>query len=294
MSGSPNSFSSWGGYSFNGWDRIKFEDLDKVKGQTTIHSHGGSFRCSSLNSLRDGDDDDDDDNNTRRRRDNNNNNNNGAFQGAYTCTDSSSSGLSAGAKAGIAIAVIVLVLLILVGVWMMYRKQRKRRRRRNDDQSQMMYTPVGVGLRGGGGSSNRDEESSAGDEKPVTGVPNPAVLRQNSDSVNALSAIPRKPISPPPPSNEMNRESMVSMSTSPPLPAALVPGDRSSASPPNEADGRSLFLHPIPRRRPSETDVPLLDSADVHEAPGSPVQRPTFELDAGPVRGMHQQPIHHE
>ncbi|PYI11473.1 hypothetical protein BO78DRAFT_446520 [Aspergillus sclerotiicarbonarius CBS 121057] len=265
-------------------NRIKFPSLKHAKGQTLIKSHGGSFRCSSLDSLRD-----DDDNNNKRKR-HSNNNNNGAFQGSYTCTDGSSSALSTGAKAGIAIAVIVLVLLILFLVWTVVKKQRIRRRRRNNTQdgNGNVYTAVGTA---------RDEEKVMGYEKPLP-LPG-SVVGRNSEPINVVGGIPRKPLSPPPPmegteagTGNGNRESM--LSTSPPVPAALVPGDRSSGSPPLDADGRSLFLHPIPRRRPSETDVPLLDSGDVHEAPGSPMRRETFELDAGPVRGTHQQPINHE
>ncbi|RAL01321.1 putative GPI-anchored cell wall protein Pst1, partial [Aspergillus ibericus CBS 121593] len=290
------------------FDDIKFPSLKHAKGQTLINSHGGSFRCSSLDSLRNGKSDDDDDNdndddNTRKRNNNNNNsssssssssNNNGVFQGSYSCTDGSSSGLSTGAKAGIAIAVIVLVLLILFLVWTVVKKRRIRRRRRNiNTQDGNVYTAVGTA---------RDEEKVIGSyEKPLPLPLTGSLVGRNggagSEPMNVVgSGIPRKPLSPPPVEDngmnrDGNRESM--LSTSPPVPAALLPGDRTSRSPPLDEDGRSLFLHPIPRRRPSETDVPLLDSGDVHEAPGSPMRRETFELDAGPVRGTHQQPINH-
>lgn len=48
-----------------------------------------------------------------------------------------------------------------------------------------------------------------------------------------------------------------------------------------------------------ELDIPMLDSGDVHEAPTVPFEesRDTTqycELDSGPIRGAHQQAIHHE
>ena len=229
----------------------------------------------------DDDDDDDDDNNHNHKR---SSNNNGAFQGSYTCTDGSSR-LSTGAKVGIAIAVIVVVLLILFLVWTVFRKQRIRRRKRNTPVDG--YTALGV---------VRDEKVMGYEKSLPLARPIPSTMvgrNRDSDPIG-VGSIPRKPLSPPPAEGLDGDRTRVSMvSTSPPVPAALMPGDRSAASPPLDADGRSLFLHPIPRRRPSETDVPLLDSGDVHEAPGSPMRRETFELDAGPVRGTHQQPINH-
>ncbi|PWY68475.1 hypothetical protein BO70DRAFT_366142 [Aspergillus heteromorphus CBS 117.55] len=256
------------------FDEISFSDLDSVKGQTSIKSHGGSFRCSSLDSLR-GDDDDDDNNNHNHNHGNSNSNSNSVFQGSYSCSDGSSSGLSAGAKAGIAIAVIVVVMLIVLFAWWRVRKMRKQKRRRNGPTDKNQYTAVGVG--------HHDEEMVLGDEKTR--------MNRNSDLASPGN-IPRKPLSPPPPEEANTSMDTSMLSTSPPVPVALLPGaaDRATDA---DADGQSLFLHPIPRRRPSETDVPLLDSGDVHEAPAAPVER-VYELDGGPVRGTHQQPINHE
>ncbi|PYI29533.1 hypothetical protein BP00DRAFT_437610 [Aspergillus indologenus CBS 114.80] len=266
------------------FDRISFSDLKHVNGKTSIRSHGGSFRCSSLNSLRNGDDDDDDDDDS-----NNNSNSNGVFRGSYSCSDGSSSGLSSGAKAGIAIGVIVLVLLIFLLVWVLMRRNRSRRKRRNaaQDEGKSEYTAVGVGL-------SHDRKISNMEEKLKPRVSEP----HEPDQTINLNSIPRKPLSPPPPSlsNDTHRTISTISPSSPPVPAALIPGtESSSSSVPTSDDQNALFLHAIPRRRPSETDVPLLDSGNVHEVPASPVaHRGLYELDAGPVRGTHQQPINHE
>ncbi|OJK02207.1 hypothetical protein ASPACDRAFT_41026 [Aspergillus aculeatus ATCC 16872] len=266
------------------FDQISFSDLKHVNGKTNIRSRGGSFRCSSLASLRseDGDDDDDDDHN-------NNSNSNGVFRGSYSCSDGSSSGLTSGAKAGIAIGVIVLVLLIFLLVWVLMRRNRSRRKRRNaaQDEGKSGYTAVGVGLSHDRRISNMEEKL-----KPRVSEPH-----EPEQTIN-LNNIPRKPLSPPPPSLSTDaRRTLSTISpSSPPVPATLIPGtESSSSSVPTSDDQNALFLHAIPRRRPSETDVPLLDSGNVYEVPASPVaHRGLYELDAGPVRGTHQQPINHE
>ncbi|RAH43627.1 putative GPI-anchored cell wall protein Pst1 [Aspergillus brunneoviolaceus CBS 621.78] len=266
------------------FDRISFSDLKHVNGKTNIRSRGGSFRCSSLDSLRSQDDDDDDDDDH-----NNNSNSNGVFRGSYSCSDGSNSGLSSGAKAGIAIGVIVLVLLIFLLVWVLMRRNRSRRKRRNaaQDEGKSGYAAVGVGL-------SHDRKISNMEEKLKPRVSEP---HEPEQTIN-LNNIPRKPLSPPPPSLSTDARRTISTisPSSPPVPAALIPGtESSSSSVPTSDDQNALFLHAIPRRRPSETDVPLLDSGNVHEVPASPVaHRGLYELDAGPVRGTHQQPINHE
>ncbi|RAL13250.1 uncharacterized protein BO97DRAFT_469953 [Aspergillus homomorphus CBS 101889] len=268
------------------FDRISFNDLKHVNGKTNIRSRGGSFRCSSLKTLRNGDDDDDDDDGDHN---NNDNNGNSVFKGSYSCSDGSSSGLSTGAKAGIAIGVILVVLLMILLVWVLMHRNRSRRKRRNaaenDDKSG--YTAVGVRLSHERKTSNMDEKV-----KPQVSEP------PEADPPINLDSIPRKPLSPPPPSASTDAHRTVSTlsPSSPPLPTSLLPGmDPSSSSVPTSDYQNALFLHATPRRRPSETDVPLLDSGNVHEVPASPIAHgEVYELDAGPVRGTHQQPISHE
>ncbi|KAE8133576.1 hypothetical protein BDV38DRAFT_286757, partial [Aspergillus pseudotamarii] len=198
-----------------------------------------------------------------------------AFRGSFSCNEKGS-GLSAGAKAGIAIGVIIGVILVVLLVWLCMRRQRQKRKD---------AVLAGLTAAGAAGAVGKDVEKA--DNKVPTAVSkNPPSSQEppsppSDTEVVTASTIPRKPVSPPPPA---------------PVPAALVPGDRSSRVLSN-SDDPSLFLRPIPRRRPSESEVPMLDSENVHEAPPPEVgrqQEGLFELDAGPVSGKHQQAIHHD
>ncbi|KAE8393013.1 hypothetical protein BDV23DRAFT_49480 [Aspergillus alliaceus] len=226
-------------------------NLENVYGETQIQS-SGSFSCSSLNKLKD---------------------DKHAFTGTFSCSEKGSSDLSSGAKVGIAIGVILGVIIVGVLVWLCMRRQRKLRRK---------AALAGVTAVGAAGPAGRDVER--GDEKkgpsavsnssPSSQPPSPP-----ADTEAAVSAIPRKPLSPAPQT----------------VPTALLPGDRSSRILSNP-DDPSLFLRAMPRRRPSESEVPMLDSENVHEAPPAEVgrrQEGLFELDAGPVSGKHQQAMHH-
>ncbi|GMG34352.1 unnamed protein product [Aspergillus oryzae var. brunneus] len=187
-----------------------------------------------------------------------------AFKGSYSCNEKGS-GLSSGAKAGIAIGVIIGVILVVLLVWLCIRRQKRQKRK---DAVLAGLTAAGVA-----GAVGNDVEKA--ENKVPTAVSNTSPSSQDppsppSDTEVAASSIPRKPVSPPPPA---------------PVPAALVPGDRSSRVV-SSSDDPSLFLRPIPRRRPSESEVPMLDSENVHEAPPPEVgrqQEGLFELDAGPV-----------
>ncbi|KAE8146862.1 hypothetical protein BDV25DRAFT_143313 [Aspergillus avenaceus] len=191
------------------------------------------------------------------------------FQSSYSCSEhASTSSLSPGAKAGIAVGVIIGVIIVLLALWLFIRRQRKRKR------NMALAGAAAVG----GDAEKGTEKGAQTSTVSSTTVSTPS----GGTGVVGNGGIPRKPLSPPPPPTT--------------VPAALVPGDRGSATPTN-TDDPSLFLRPMPRRRPSESDVPMLDSENVHEAP--PVepgrrQEGLHELDAGPVSGRHQQAIHGE
>ena len=72
--------------------------------------------------------------------------------------------------------------------------------------------------------------------------------------------------------------------------AAPVPGQGKTP-----AAGLKIPRKPFPPTRPSEPQVPLLDSSTIHEAPTERRESrpPIYELDAGP-QSLHQRPIHHE
>ncbi|KAE8356980.1 hypothetical protein BDV28DRAFT_687 [Aspergillus coremiiformis] len=194
-----------------------------------------------------------------------------AFKGPFSCSEKES-GLSPGAKAGIAVGVIIGVILIVLLIWFCIRRQKK-------SAGLAGVTAAGTAVVVGNDIEKGDEQ-----EMP-TSISNSSPSSQVSPSppadveAAATSSIPRKPVSPPPQA----------------VPAALVPGDRASRILSNP-DDPSLFLRPMPMRQPSESEVPMLDSYNVHEAPPAEVgrsQEGLFELDAGPVRGTHQQVMHH-
>ena len=253
--------------------RLSFSKIRQVNGQTSIRSTG-SFSCGSLQSSGG------DDNNSGRS----------VFSGSsFSCTTGaaatststasststdkpdSGSSLSGGAIAGIVIAVVVVVILVLLLLWLFMRRRRKHA---------ALPAPTTTNI-------------SKDTEKPPMAAPPEGPNTQPPGQGEILSDknVARKPLSPPQSlQNRLSGMETGTTSTSPPVPAALMAGDRSSMLPHNP-DEASLFLHPIPLRRPSETDVPMLDSGHVHEVPAEP-DRPNaiYELDAGAV-SAHQQPI---
>jgi hypothetical protein len=167
---------------------------------------------------------------------------------------------------------VVVVILILLLLWLFMRRRRKH-----------------AGLPAPTTTNNTSKDT----EKPPMAAPPEGPNTQPPEQGEILSDknVARKPLSPPQSlQNRLSGMETGTTSTSPPVPAALMAGDRSSMLPHNP-DEASLFLHPIPLRRPSETDVPMLDSGHVHEVPAEP-DRPNaiYELDAGAV-SAHQQPI---
>lgn len=284
-------------------DSLSLSNLEKVRGATTIASSARDFSCSSLDDLK----------------------SEGAFDSDFNCSENSSSsdsdndsdndgdddessGLSTGAKAGIAVGVILGVLLILLVIWLGVRRHRRQRVAQKEALAALGGAAAGTKSTGDGGGRISDEEK--GEMNHTSSSVSP-VSPDETHKANAL-AIPRKPLSPAPQetgivsingTSNSNSNSNPNTETGPgtaitSLPSSLVAGDNRfstvSALGTSESDP-SLFLRPM-RRAPSESDVPMLDSGDVHEAPvdsGREVD-PPFELDAGPVRGTHQQAIHHE
>ncbi|RJE23082.1 hypothetical protein PHISCL_04572 [Aspergillus sclerotialis] len=74
--------------------------------------------------------------------------------------------------------------------------------------------------------------------------------------------------------------------------------DQPPSPPPPAVPAATGSIARKPIKPATEPEIPMLDSENVHEAPAVPPETrdPTqiFELDAGPVRGTHQQPINHE
>ncbi|KAI9036626.1 uncharacterized protein KD926_001639 [Aspergillus affinis] len=277
-----------------GFTGLSLSNLEKVRGATNIASTASEFSCSSLNSLH----------------------SEGAFGSDFNCKNDddkgNDGGLSAGAKAGIAIGVIIGVLVILVGIWFCVRRQRRQRRAQKEAMAGIAGGSGGAaaaaaGMNGGprGGSGGISDEEKGTSENTTTTSISP--VSPDEMTANALS-IPRKPLSPAPQETGIvsiagtNSASALGTGTrSTSLPSALVAGESdhrfSTVSALGTSDpSESLFLRPVPRRVPSESDVPMLDSGDVHEAPVQSAREldPPFELDAGPVRGTHQQAINHE
>ncbi|KAL5364726.1 hypothetical protein BJX96DRAFT_138298 [Aspergillus floccosus] len=289
-----------GGMTLNGaFDQLSFSKLGRVNGQTSIRSTGG-FSCGSLQSSNSNGDEDGDDNNggrsvfsgssfscttgaaatstsststassTSSTTSTNPASSTSTSSATSTNTPDSGSSLSGGAIAGIVVAAVVVVLLVLLLLWLFMRRRRK----------QAAVPPPTT-------TTNKD-----GEKPPLAAPPGGSNTQPpGQGEILADKNVARKPLSPPQAlQDRLSGMETGTTSTSPPVPAALMAGDRSSMLPHN-ADDASLFLYPIPRRRPSETDVPMLDSGHVHEVPAEP-DRPNaiYELDAGAV-SAHQQPI---
>lgn len=96
-----------------------------------------------------------------------------------------------------------------------------------------------------------------------------------------------------------------------PVPTSLIPGTSGPGNRNTISEGDALFFNAgrnVPRRRPSESDVPMLDSGDVHEVPAVSVgeqegmrsgervvgEGAVFELDGGFEGARHQRAIHAE
>ena len=184
------------------------------------------------------------------------NDNSDVFNGSFSCTNSTNS-LSPGAKAGIAIAVIAAVAILAVLIWLYYRR---RKRRRLDTATTVTDKPP---------PSTTPGTPPHNDNKPPSDVDADVDVEKDAPA----PTIPRKPLSlpppppPPPPTSETRSD----------IPRSLIPGIRDDA----------------PRAPPSETDVPMLDSENVHEAPAERDRERDagpFELEA-PVRGVHMRAL---
>ncbi|KAH8424941.1 putative GPI-anchored cell wall protein Pst1 [Aspergillus melleus] len=307
-----------------GFVGLSLSNLEKVRGVTSIVSTAKEFTCSALDSLHsDGVFGSDftckNDASSSSSSDSDNDKNDGNSDSDKE--NAGGGGLSPGAKAGIAVGVIIGVLIILLGIWFCIRRQRRQRMAQKEAMAGLAAGgaaaaiagskgPSGGGGGGGGGIS--DEEKGTSDNTTTT-TSSVSPVSPDDMTANAL-AIPRKPLSPAPQETGIvsiagtdsalgtNSNSAIGSGTrSTSLPSALVAGESdprfSTVSALGSSDqSESLFLRPMPRRIPSESDVPMLDSGDVHEAPAQSAREldPPFELDAGPVRGTHQQAINHE
>ncbi|KAL4800684.1 hypothetical protein BDV19DRAFT_481 [Aspergillus venezuelensis] len=306
-----------GGMHLNGgFNTLSFENLERVGGESDVVSTG-SAGCSALDSL------------------NSTSSESQVFQGSYTCQTTSATpsptststsdggGLSGGAIAGIVIGVVVGVLIFLILIWLFLRERRKNRANLEAlgaDASTGAAAAVLAASRGNG-----DEEKKPSQSSPTSTTPNP--------NGAAALAIPRRPLSTStaltttsPTSTNANTSSTLPSSltagsataSTMPMPTALIPGTNNPRGVDNNQND-SLFLSAIPaagaaaagarpgaQRHPSESDVPMLDSGDVHEVSGvsrikdqrtgERVLSPgdVFELDGGFEGASHQRPLRGE
>ncbi|KAL4921466.1 hypothetical protein BDW62DRAFT_174747 [Aspergillus aurantiobrunneus] len=255
---------------------------------------------------------------------------------ASTPTDpdsDSDSGLSGGAIAGIVIGVVIGVIIILILVWLFLRERRKNR---------ASAAAAGAGFAGAAAAigNRRDEEKqpSQTTSPGSTSAPGTAAAALAGGAAGAgagaAGTIPRRPVSTATALTTSSTDpssglpsSLTAGSTNPstmPVPTALIPGTNGAATggggggdgnPRNTigSEHDSLFFttpvasRPPPYRQPSERDVPMLDSEDVHEVSGVSAQREqeprvervvgdgaVFELDGGFNGAKHQRAIHGE
>ncbi|KAL5045888.1 hypothetical protein BDW71DRAFT_72282 [Aspergillus fruticulosus] len=248
-------------------------------------------------------------------------------------TDSSTdSGLGGGAIAGIVVGAVVGVLIILVLIWLFLRERRKNRVINDADAA-----VIGRGLSTGAAAAVL-AKSEDNEEK----VPNRSISTSTSPTDGSAPALataagggrgslPRRPVStatsfaPSPTSTDRPPSTLPSSLTagttnasSMPVPTALIPGTNGSSNPldgrRNQGEGDALFFTttpsaarapPRPPRRPSESDVPMLDGESVHEVSGAAVpargqerservvgEGTVFELDGGFEGARHQRVIH--
>ncbi|KAL4903024.1 hypothetical protein BDW74DRAFT_55889 [Aspergillus multicolor] len=260
-------------------------------------------------------------------------------EAASTDSNSVDSGLSGGAIAGIVVGVVVGVIIILVLIWLFLRERRKNR------ANAVTAAAVGgagasgaaaIGIKG----PDNDEEKQPSQDTSISPTEDtaPALAAAGGAAAGAGGAkgsIPRRPVStstaftlPSPTSTDRASSTLPSSLTagtsnpiSMPVPTALIPGTNGppASGPPGarrgDGDGDALFFTtapvagrppPRPQRQPSESDVPMLDSENVHEVSGVAVPRSperservigegaVFELDGGFEGARHQRAIHGE
>jgi hypothetical protein len=314
--------------------RFSFEELERVGGESEIVSTG-SAGCAGIDALNQAGSEEAEGEVFR-----------GSYTCATTsasptstststdeATDSSAgSGLGGGAIAGIVVGVVVGVLIILILIWLLLRRQRK-----NPVIHGANAAVIGGGFSSGAAAAvmakSKGEEKGLNHNTSLSTSP-----REGSAPVSAAAggagggSIPRRPVS-------IATTSMSSPSTyhpsstfpssltagtsnrsSLPLPTALIPGTNGSSNPPGSRPsdgGDALFFFtttpsagrppPRPARQPSESDVPMLDSENVHEVSGVAVpareekrservleEGKVFELDGGFDGARHQRAINGE
>lgn len=248
-------------------------------------------------------------------------------------TDSSAgSVLGGGAIAGIVVGVVVGVLIVLILIWLLLRKQRKNR----------VINDANAAVIGGGFSSGAAAAVMAKSKDEEKGLnhntsPNASPTEGSAPVLAAAGgagggSIPRRPVSTattsisspstyhPSSTFPSSLTAGTSNRSSLPLPTALIPGTNGSSNPPggrpSDGEGDALFFTttpsagrppPRPARQPSESDVPMLDSENVHEVSGVAVpareekrsemvveEGKVFELDGGFDGARHQRAINGE
>ncbi|KAL4814983.1 hypothetical protein BDW67DRAFT_165065 [Aspergillus spinulosporus] len=256
---------------------------------------------------------------------------------SVAATDSSAdSGLDGGAIAGIVVGVVVGVLIILVLIWLFLRKRRKNRVIQGADAA-----TIGGGFPNGAATAviakSKDEEkgpdhSTSPSTSPAEGSAPVLAATVAARGGGERGSIPRRPVSTattsitspstyhPSSTFPSSLTAGTSNPSSMPLPTALIPGTNGSSNLPdgrrNDGEGDALFFTttpsaarppPRPARQPSESDVPMLDSENVHEISGVAVpakgakrseriveEGTVFELDGGFDGARHQRAINGE
>ncbi|KAL4779154.1 hypothetical protein BJX76DRAFT_362052 [Aspergillus varians] len=315
-----------------GFNTLSFDNLDTVTGESDIVATG-SAGCSGIDKLNtDADNDVFQGSYTCATTTSSSPTSSSTSSSSSTSTPTetdappdSSSGLSGGAIAGIVVGVVVGVIILLILAWLFLRRRRKNR--------------ASAGLTGTAAIGNpSDEEKQTGSQTTSQTSTSPPIAAAALAAAGAAGAgetaargIPRRPLSTatalsssPPTSTDhsfgLPSSLMAGSAHAPsmPLPIALVPGTNGPASGHptggGGGGGGDLFFNtaPVasglpPCHQPSESDVPMLDSEDVHEVPAVSVQREqerpvervlgdgaVFELDGGFGGAGHQRVIHGE
>ncbi|KAL4948140.1 hypothetical protein BDW69DRAFT_98129 [Aspergillus filifer] len=321
-----------GGMHLNGgFNTLSFESLERVGGESDVVSTG-SAGCSALDSLNSASESEDQvfqgsyTCQTTSATPSPTSTSTSTSSPTTIETDATNSGdgggLSGGAIAGIVIGVVVSVLILLVLIWLFLRQRRKNRAN---------FEALGAGASTGAAAAvfAASRDNGGDEEKKPSQSMSPTSTTPNPNGAAAL-AIPRRPLSTStapttsPTSTNANTSSTLPSSltagsataSSMPMPTALIPGTNNPRGVDNNQND-SLFLNSIPaaaaagtrpgaHRRPSESDVPMLDSGDVHEVPGvsrikdqrtgERVLSPgdVFELDGGFEGASHQRPLRGE
>ncbi|KAL4924227.1 putative GPI-anchored cell wall protein Pst1 [Aspergillus undulatus] len=327
-----------------GFNTLSFENLERVQGDSDIVATG-SAGCSGLDALNTGGSSSDEDNGsgsvfqgsytcattsaspspttTSTSDPTSTSSPTTSPTGTDAPDDGSDSGLSGGAIAGVVVGIVVGVVIILILIWLFLRERRKSRNNAAAALGTGAATGGGAALAAAAMGNRRDEEKEPSEAtSPRSTAPAPGVAagggiprRPVSTATGTTALTPSSPTSTDPYSNSTLPSSLTAGSTnasSMPVPTALIPGtnNRNTDGIQNDAlffgGATPMGARPPRHRRPSESDVPMLDSGNVHEVSGvSRVkdqrtgervvsQGEVFELDGGFEGARHQRAIHRE